>query len=70
MLTPPFIATRLFDDPAAAPAQVRTVYESAIAHLRGGTPAVIAGADLTQRVHADNRTFAFAPISYRGPTRA
>jgi AMP nucleosidase len=52
MLTPPFIAPRRFDDPAAALAQVRTVYESAIAHLRTAIQRFIAGEDLTQRVRA------------------
>jgi AMP nucleosidase len=49
MLSSPFIAPRRIDDPVAALAQVRTVYDSAIAHLRlpssGSLPA-----DLAQRV--------------------
>ncbi len=52
MLTPPFIAPRRFDDPAAALAQVRTIYDSAIAHLRAAIQRFIAGEDLAQRVRA------------------
>ena len=52
MLSPPFIAPRRIDDPVAALAQVRTVYESAIAHLRAAIERFIAGEDLTQRVRA------------------
>jgi len=52
MLTPPFIAPRRIDDPVAALAQVRTIYESAIAHLRAAIEQFIAGEDLPQRVRA------------------
>ena len=52
MLTPPFIAPRRVDDPVAALAQVRTVYEHAIAHLRAALERFIAGEDLLQRVRA------------------
>ena len=52
MLTPPFIAPRRVDDPVAALAQVRTVYEHAIAHLRTALERFIAGEDLFQRVRA------------------
>ncbi len=45
MLTPPFIAPRRVDDPVAALAQVRTVYEHAIAHLRAALERFIAGED-------------------------
>ena len=52
MLTPPYIAPRRVDDPVAALAQARTVYESAIAHLRAAIEQFIADADLPQRVRA------------------
>jgi AMP nucleosidase len=52
MLTPPFIAPRRIDDPAVALAQVRTVYEGAIAHLRDAIRQFVAGQDLLQRVRA------------------
>ena len=52
MLTPPFIAPRRVDDPVSALAQVRTVYEHAIAHLRTALERFIAGEDLLQRVRA------------------
>jgi hypothetical protein len=52
MLSPPFIAPRRIDDPVAALAQVHTVYDSAIAHLRAASERFIAGEDLTQRVRA------------------
>lgn len=52
MLTPPFIAPRRIDDPVAALAQVRTLYESAIAHLRAAIEQFVAGQDLPQRVRA------------------
>jgi AMP nucleosidase len=52
MLTPPFIAPRRIDDPVAALAQVRTIYESAIAHLRAAIEQFVAGEDLPQRVRA------------------
>jgi hypothetical protein len=52
MLTPPFIAPRRIDDSAAALAQVRTVYDGAIAHLRDGIEQFVAGQDLLQRVRA------------------
>ena len=52
MLTPPFIAPRRIDDPIAALAQVRTVYEDAIAHLRAAIERFVAGENLLQRVRA------------------
>src|ERR1700694_2767231 len=52
MLTPPFIAPRRVDDPVAALAQVRTVYEHAFPHLRAALERFIAGEDLLQRVRA------------------
>jgi AMP nucleosidase len=52
MLTPPFLAPRSFDDPVAALAQARTVYDGAIAHLRCAIERFIAGENLRQRVRA------------------
>ena len=52
MLTPPFIAPRSFDDPVAALAEARRVYDGAIAHLRAAIERFIAGEDLLQRVRA------------------
>ena len=52
MLSPPFIAPLSFDDPVAALAQVRTIYEHTIAHLREALQRFIAGEDLHQRVRA------------------
>ena len=52
MLTPPFIAPRSFDDPVAAMAQVGTVYDHAVAHVRAALERFIAGQDLGQRVRA------------------
>jgi len=52
MLTPPFIAPRSVDDPVAAVAQVRTIYDHAIAHLRAALERFIAGDELLQRVRA------------------
>src|SRR5579862_5479632 len=52
MLTPPFIAPRRFDDPVAALAQVRTIYQGAIAHLRTAIEQFVAGQDSLHRVRA------------------
>jgi len=52
MLTPPFIAPRSFDDPVAAMAHVRTVYDHAVAHVRAALERLIADHDLVQRVRA------------------
>src|ERR1700681_4015619 len=52
MLTPPFIAPRRIDDPVAALAEVRTVYDNAIAHLRAAIERFAAGENLLQRVRA------------------
>ena len=42
---PPFIAPVRFDDPVSALAQVRTIYEGSIAHLRDAC-----GGDLRERL--------------------
>jgi AMP nucleosidase len=52
VLSPPYIAPRRFDDPAAAAAQVQAIYDGAIAHLRNALQRFIAGADLGHRVRA------------------
>jgi len=52
MLTPPFIAPTHFDDPAAALAQVRTIYEASVAHLRDALQRFVAGEPMAQRVRA------------------
>ena len=52
MFSPPFIPPLRFDDPVAALAQVRTVYERAIAHLRDALQRFVAGEDLHDRVRA------------------
>ncbi len=52
MLTPSFIAPQYFDDPVAALAQVRAVYEQSTAHLREALMRFVAGGDLTTRVRA------------------
>jgi AMP nucleosidase len=52
MLSPPFIAPLSFDDPVAALAQVRTIYEHTIVHLREALQRFIAGEDLHHRVRA------------------
>jgi AMP nucleosidase len=40
---PPFIAPARFDDPSAALAQVRSIYEASVAHLRGALQRFVAG---------------------------
>ncbi len=52
MLSPPFIAPRRFDDPAAALGHVRAIHEQAIAHLRTECLRFIAGKLPAQRVRA------------------
>ena len=52
MLTPQFIATTQFDDPAAALEQVRTIYDNAIRHLRHHLQDFIRGENLAAPVRA------------------
>jgi AMP nucleosidase len=52
MLSPPFIAPRRFDEPAAALEHVRAIHDQAIAHLRTECLRFIAGQAPTQRVRA------------------
>jgi AMP nucleosidase len=52
MLTPPFVAPARFDEPAAALAQVRRIYDSSVAHLRDALQRFVAGETPAQRVRA------------------
>jgi AMP nucleosidase len=52
MLTPPFVAPARFDDPAAALAQVRRIYETSVAHLRDALQRFVGGETPAQRVRA------------------
>jgi AMP nucleosidase len=52
MESTPFIAPARFDDPAAALAQVRRIYDNSIAHLRTQLQRFVGGEDLGQRVRA------------------
>jgi AMP nucleosidase len=52
MLTPQFIATTRFDDPAAALEQVRTIYDNGIRHLRQHLQDFIRGVSLPAPVRA------------------
>ena len=49
---PNYIAPARFDDPAAALAQVRTIYDGSIQHLRDALQAFVAGDDSRGRVRA------------------
>jgi AMP nucleosidase len=51
-VVPPYIAPARFDDPAAALAQVRAIYDNSIAHLRGALQTFVGGDDLGARVRA------------------
>ena len=52
MQTATFIAPTRFEDPAAALAQVRTIYDNSIAHLREQMLRFVAGEDLGRHVRA------------------
>jgi AMP nucleosidase len=52
MLSPPFIPPLRFDNSIAALAQVCTIYEQAVTHLREALQRFIAGEDLHERVRA------------------
>lgn len=52
METAPFIAPARFDDPAAALAQVRRIYDGSIAHLREQLHRFVGGDELSARVRA------------------
>ena len=52
METSTFIAPARFDDPAAALAQVRHIYDTSIAHLRDQMQRFVAGHDVGQHVRA------------------
>ncbi len=51
-LLPPFIAPTHFDDPVAALAQVQTIYQSSINHLRDALTRFVSGGALTSHVRA------------------
>jgi len=51
-LVPNYVAPARFDDPAAALAQARTIYDSSIAHLRAALQGFVAGDELPTRVRA------------------
>src|SRR6059058_2063966 len=46
---PPFIAPARFDDPAAALAQVRAIYDGSVTHLRDALQRFVSGEALAQR---------------------
>ena len=50
---PLFIAPARFDDPDAALAQVRAIYQSSVDHVRGALQRFVAGADDGQHVRAN-----------------
>ncbi|WP_025916922.1 AMP nucleosidase [Herminiimonas sp. CN] len=73
MLTPHFIAPALFDDPAAALEQVRTIYERSVSHLRASLQRFVGGENLGGhvracypflRVHTDTVVRADSRLSY------
>ena len=51
-IAPNYVAPARFDDPAAALAQVRAIYDGSIAHLRDALQAFVAGDSLAGRVRA------------------
>ena len=67
VLSPQYIAPLRTDDPSAALAQVRVIYESAIAHLRDAVERFIAGADFNDRVRAH---YPFVRVRTETVTRA
>ncbi|NEX63905.1 AMP nucleosidase [Noviherbaspirillum galbum] len=52
MLTPPYVAPALYDDPAAALEQVRLIYHSGIQHLRDCLRRFVEGENFPSRVRA------------------
>ena len=51
-IAPNYVAPARFDDPAAALAQVRAIYDGSVAHLRDALQAFVAGDSLAGRVRA------------------
>ena len=49
---PNYVAPAAFDDPAAALAQVRAIYDGSIQHLRGALQGFVAGHAMAERVRA------------------
>ena len=73
MLTPPFTPPQRFDDPLAALAQVRTIYDQAIGHLREVFLRFVAGENLASsargcypfvRLHTDTVARADSRLAY------
>ena len=52
-LAPNYVAPAHFDDPAAALAQVKAIYDGSVSHLRGALQAFVSGGGLTGRVRAN-----------------
>ena len=67
MLSPPFIPPQRFDDPVAALAQVRTIYDQSVAFLRETFIAFVAGKDISTHVRA---TYPFVRIHTGTTARA
>jgi AMP nucleosidase len=68
-LQPPFIPPARFDDPAAALAQVRTIYDANVAHLRDCLQRFVAGEPVEAEESApDNSDGRTAPRSQAGKT--
>ncbi|MEP7057686.1 MAG: AMP nucleosidase, partial [Caldimonas sp.] len=51
-LVPRYVAPARFDEPAAALAQVRAIYEGSVTHLKNALQAFVSGQPLTGRVRA------------------
>ena len=52
-LAPPYVAPARFEDPAAALAQTRAIYDASVSHLRAALQAFVSGETLAGRVHAN-----------------
>src|SRR5712691_6280097 len=72
-MLPPFIAPARFDEPEAALAQLRTIYDGSVAHLRDALQRFVGGETLAQhvracypfvRVHTDTVARADSRLSY------
>ena len=67
METSTFIAPSRFDDPAAALAQVRLIYDTSIAHLREQMHRFVGGEQLASHVRA---CYPFVRVESRTVARA
>ena len=72
-IVPNYIAPARYDDPAAALAQVRTIYDASIQHLRSALQSFVAGANSVGRsracypfvrIHTDTVARADSRLSY------